>query len=143
MSNLLFLDLLLKMKQVIYYFTALEENVYWFKFVISIVKNNTYSRIFTIKNWQFFSVVKTIPKFLQTYVVYQFTCAGCNACYIGKTQHYLKTRIEEHLGKHKNQQILKYLQKNSHCRQVTNFDCFVVIDCDNSHFSFQLKEASR
>ena len=83
----------------------------------------------------------SIPKFLQSYVVYQFTCAGCNACYIGETRSHLKTRIEEHLGKDKNSQIFKHLQENPHCRQVSNFDCFDVIDRDTSHFRLQLKEA--
>ena len=90
--------------------------------------------------WQYLSL-GSIPKFLQSYVVYQFTCAGCNGCYIGKTRSHLKTRIEEHLGKDKNSQILKHLQENSHCRQVSNFDCFDVIDRDTSHFRLQLKEA--
>ena len=44
----------------------------------------------------------SIPKFLQSYVVYQFTGAGCNACYIGETRSPLETRIEEDLGKDKN-----------------------------------------
>ena len=79
-----------------------------------------------------------VPKFLQFYVVYQFTCAGCNACYIGETKSHLKTRIEEYLGKDKNSQRLKHLQENPHCRQVSNFDCFGVIDRDTSHFSLQL-----
>ena len=88
-----------------------------------------------------FSVVKIIPKFLQSYIVYQFTCAGCNACYIGEARRHLKTRIKEHLGKDKNSQILKRLQENPHCSQVSYFDCFDVIDCDTSHFRLQLKEA--
>ena len=79
----------------------------------------------------------SIPKFLQSYVVYQFTCAGCNACYIGET----RNRIEEHLGKYKNPQILKHLQKNPHCKQVSNFDCSGTIDRDTSRFKLQLKEA--
>ena len=83
----------------------------------------------------------SIPKFLQSYVVYQFTCAGCNAFYIGKIRSHLKTRIEAHLGKDKNSQILKHLQENPHCRQVSNFDCFDIIDSDTSHFRLQLTEA--
>ena len=88
-----------------------------------------------------FSVVKTIPKFLQSYVVYQFTCADCNPCYIGESKRHLKTRIEEHLGKDKNSQKLKHTQENPHCREVSNFDCFDVIDRDNSHFKLLFKEA--
>ena len=37
----------------------------------------------------FFSCKDSVPKFLQSYVVYQFTCAGCNACYTGKTKRHL------------------------------------------------------
>ena len=81
------------------------------------------------------------PKFPQSYVVYQFTCAGCNACCIGETRSNLKKRIEEHLGKDKNSLLLKHLQENTHCKQVGNFDCFDVIDRDTSHFRLQLKEA--
>ena len=94
-----------------------------------------------LKIGSFFSCKDSIPKFLQSYVVYQFTCAGYNACYIGETKRHLKTRIEEHLGKDKNSQILKHLQENPHCREVSNFDCFDVIDRDNSHFRLLLKES--
>ena len=83
----------------------------------------------------------SIPNFFQSYVVYQFICAGCNAFYIGKTRSHLKTRIEEDLGEDKNLQILKHLQENPHCRQVRKFDCFDVIDRDTIHFSSQVKEA--
>ena len=79
----------------------------------------------------------SIPKFLQFYVVYQVTCVGCNACCIGETRNHLKTRTEGHLGKDKNSQLLK---ENPHCRQVSNFDCFDVINRDTSHFRLQLKE---
>ena len=94
-----------------------------------------------LKIGSFFSCKDSIPKFLQSYVVYQFACASCNACYIGETRRNLKTRTEEHLGKDKNSQIFKHFQENPHCRQVSNFDCFDVIDGDNSHFRLQLKEA--
>ena len=87
------------------------------------------------------SVVKTcIPKFVQSYVIYQVTYVGCNACYIGKTKGHLETRIEEHVGKDKNLQILKHLQESPHFTEVSDFDCFDVIDCDTSHFRLQLKE---
>ena len=82
----------------------------------------------------FLSLNSSIPKFLQYYVVYQFTCSGCNACYIGEIRCHFNNRIKEHLGKDKNMQILKHLQENRHCGQVSNFDCFDVINCDTSHF---------
>ena len=62
------------------------------------------------------------------------------SCYTGETKHHLKTRIEEHLGKDKNLQILKHLQENPHYGQNSNFDCFDVVNRGNSHFRLQLKE---
>ena len=58
-----------------------------------------------LKLSSFFSCKDTLPKSLQSYVVYQFTCAGCKACYIGETKCHLNTRIEEHLGKYKKSHI--------------------------------------
>ena len=49
-------------------------------------------------------------------------------------------RNEEHLGKNKTSHILKHLKENRPCRQVSNFDCFGIIDHENSQFMFQLKE---
>ena len=59
----------------------------------------------SLKLSSFFSRKETLPKSLQSYIVYQFTCAGCKACYIGETKRYLNTRIEEHLGKDKKSHI--------------------------------------
>ena len=55
-----------------------------------------------VKLISFFSCKDTLPKSLQSYAVYQFTCAGCKPCYIGETKRHLNTRIEKHLGKDKN-----------------------------------------
>ena len=52
----------------------------------------------------------------------------------------MKTRIEERLWKYQNLHILKPLQENSQRRQISNFDYFNGIDCDNSYFRLQLKE---
>ena len=77
----------------------------------------------------FFSCKDSIPKFHRSYIVYQFTCAGC--------------KFEESLGKDRNSQILRHVQENSHCRQVSKFDCFKVIDRVNSHFRLQVNEVMR
>ena len=37
-----------------------------------------------------------IPDYLQSYVAYKFSCRACNACYVGKTDQNLGTRIKEH-----------------------------------------------
>ena len=102
---------------------------------------NIYILVVFSKIGSFSSCKDSIPKFIQSYVVYQFNCEGCNVCFIGKTKRYLKTRIEGNSGKDKNSKIPKPLQENPHCRQVSNFDCFDVINRVTSHFSLQLKEA--
>ena len=47
-----------------------------------------------LKIESFISCKDSIPKFLQSYVVYQFNCASCNACYNSETRRYLKIKIE-------------------------------------------------
>ena len=42
-----------------------------------------------------------IPKFMKSYVVYQFNCQGFNDRYIGKTECNLCTRTEEHASSDK------------------------------------------
>ena len=89
----------------------------------------------------FFSSKGTLPKSLQSYVVYQFTCGGCKAYYIGETKRHLNTRFEEHLGKDKKSHIYSHLQENLKCQEKVNSDCFEVIDRASSYFRLQIKEA--
>ena len=63
--------------------------------------------------------------------------------YINGNMCHLKIRIEEHLGKDKNSQILNHLEENTQCRQFSNFDCFDVIGHDNSYFRSELKDVMR
>ena len=77
---------------------------------------------------------------LQSYVVYQFTCAGCKTCYIGETKHHLNTMIEKHLGKDKKSHIYSHLQESPQCEERVNFDCFEIIDRASSYFRLQIKE---
>ena len=49
-----------------------------------------------------FSVKDAIPKTVRSRVVYKFSCAGCNACYVGETNRHLATRGREHLTSNKN-----------------------------------------
>ena len=88
-----------------------------------------------------FSCKDTLPKSLQSYIVYQFTCAGCKACYIGETKRHLNTRIEEHLGKDKKFHIYLHLQENSQRQEKVDFDYFDIIDCASSYFRLKIKEA--
>ena len=94
-----------------------------------------------LKLSSFFSCKDTLPKSLQSYVVYQFTCAGCKACYIGETKRHLNTRIEEHLGMDKKSHKYSHLQENSQRQEKVNFDYFEIIDCASSYFRLKIKEA--
>ena len=94
-----------------------------------------------LKLSSFFSCKDTIPKSLQSYVIYQFTCAGCKACYIGETKRHLNTMIEEHLGKDEKCHIYSHLQENPQCKEKVNSDCFEIIDRASSYFRLQTKEA--
>jgi len=47
---------------------------------------------------------------LRSRVVYKFTCAGCNACYIGETSRHLSTRVREHLSRDRKLHIFQHLQ---------------------------------
>ena len=46
-----------------------------------------------------FSVKDPVPVELRSNVVYKFTCATCNSCYVGETSRHLSTRIREHLNR--------------------------------------------
>ena len=46
----------------------------------------------------FFRVKDTIPKALQSNVVYKFQCSVCGDRYLGKTSRHFATRIAEHMG---------------------------------------------
>ena len=93
-----------------------------------------------LKLSSFFSCKDTIPKSLWSYVVYQFICAGCTACFVGETKHPLSTRIEEHLGKDKNSHICSHLEGNPQCQEKVNSDCFKIRDRASSYFRLQIKE---
>ena len=87
-----------------------------------------------LKLSSFFSCEDTLPESLQSYVVYQFTCAGAKACYIGEIKRHLNTRTEEHLEKDKKSQISSHLQENPQCQEKVNSNCFKIIDCASSYF---------
>ena len=45
---------------------------------------------------------------LESQLVYKFACSGCNASYIGETNHHLSTRVKEHLYRDKSSQVYKH-----------------------------------
>ena len=62
-----------------------------------------------------FSVKDPIPLDLRSCVVYKFSCAGCNACYID-------------IGRDRNSHIFQHLQQSQACRGLTNKNCFSIVD---------------
>ena len=63
-----------------------------------------------------FNVKDPIPKSLKFFVVYKLVCLGCNACYIGETNHHLSTSIKEHLETDKKSHIFAHLVRNETCK---------------------------
>ena len=53
---------------------------------------------------------------------------------------HLNTRVEEHLGKDKKSHIYLHLQENPQCQEKVNSDCFEIIDCASSYFSYKLRK---
>ena len=74
-------------------------------------------------------------------VIYKFTCACCNACYIGETGRHFSTRVREHLSSDKSSHIFKHLQSSERCRQSCSADCFEILDSAPTKFQLKLKEA--
>ena len=93
-------------------------------------KNLSVKIVFTpFKVCDLFSARDAIPKLLKSFVVYNFVCQRCNACYIGNTIHHMPTRIEEHLKKDKKSHIFKHFNENHNCKRLSTPDCF-------KHFKF-------
>ena len=57
-----------------------------------------------------FVVKDPVPDGLRSRVVYKFGCAGCNACYVGKTCRHFSTRVREHLVSDRASHIFKRLK---------------------------------
>jgi len=88
-----------------------------------------------------FSVKDPVPLDLSSRVVYKFSCAGCNACYIGETSRHLSTRIREHLSRDRNSLVYQHLEQSKACRCLANENCFSIVDCAPNKLQLMLKEA--
>ena len=88
-----------------------------------------------------FSVKESVPKDLRSFVVYRFTCPGCNASYIGETTRHLTTRIKEHLETESKSHIFKHLNTNRNCKELCHAESFEIIDSATSSYRLKLKEA--
>ena len=77
-----------------------------------------------------------LPNALRSFVVYKFSCAGCQSCYIGKTRVHLATRTKEHLVTDKKSHLLE----NKTCKSLYDEGCFQVTDYASSPFRLKAKE---
>ena len=94
---------------------------------------------FKIKN--LFNVKDSLPDRLRTRVVYKFSCASCNACYIGETSRHFTTRVREHLSSDRSSHVFKHLHSSESCRISCSVDCFTVLDSATTKFQVKLKES--
>ena len=88
-----------------------------------------------------FSTKDKCPESLKSYVVYKFSCAGCNSCYVGHTTHHLNTRIDQHFRTDVNSQIFKHLKQFPRCKASCTNECFEIIDSANKKYTLKVKEA--
>ena len=88
-----------------------------------------------------FSSKDCLPVALKSFVVYKFTCAGCQSCYIRETKRHLPTRIKKHLQNDTKSHILQHLNENPRCRDLCDDSYFIIIDDAPSSFRSKLKEA--
>ena len=61
-----------------------------------------------------------IPKLMKSCVVYQLNCPGCNDSYIGKTEHNLCTRTEEHACSDEGNTIYNHIKNCSYYSYIEN-----------------------
>ena len=95
----------------------------------------------TFKIGSMFSLKDSIPNDLKSNVVYKFSCASCNACYVGETTRHLATRIKEHLRSDKNSHVYKHIHAFENCFDNCDNDCFSVLDSASTQYQLRLKEA--
>ena len=95
----------------------------------------------TFKLRNLFSVKDSVPRELRPRVSYKFSCACCNACYIGETGRHFPIRVREHLSSDKSSHIFKHLLSSDRCRQSCSTDGFEILDSAPTKFQLKLKEA--
>ena len=87
-----------------------------------------------------FSAKDRLPLLSRSHVVYKFTCAGCNACYVGETRRHLNVRIAEHFSS-KGSNIYKHLQESPLCKEKCSIGDFSVIDSARTDVQLKFKES--
>ena len=78
---------------------------------------------------------------LQSHLVYQFNCAGCNSVYVGYTTRHYHVRINEHLQTDLNSHVKKHLDSKKICKTKSNEGCFKILDKATTKYDLRIKEA--
>ena len=86
-------------------------------------------------------VKDAVPEGLRTRVVYKFSSASCNACYVGETSRHFSTRVREHLLSDRSLNVFKHLQSSEFCRASCTPDCFEILDSAATKYQAKLKES--
>jgi len=94
---------------------------------------------FKIKNM--FNVKDPLPDRLRMRIVYKFSCASCNACYVGKTSQHFSMRVHEHLSSDRSSHLYKHFEASESCRTSCNLDCFKILDSAPTKYQVKLKES--
>ena len=62
-------------------------------------------------------------------IMYQFSCASYNACYVGETSRYFAKCVREHMSSDRSSHVYEHLQAlEPECRTSCNLDCFKILD---------------
>ena len=98
-----------------------------------------------------FTFKDKIPKSLMSGVIYKYTCAGCNSCYIGSTKRFWEKRLEEHLHisaltgeKLSSMQVyapLQHVKSGTCCVNTFSRDDFTIIGREKNPYTLQQKES--
>ena len=91
--------------------------------------------------WRHLFSTDPIPSNLRSSVVYKFSCAGCNACYVGETTRHFSTRVRERLATDRASHVYKHLQHPESCRDLCSTNCFSILDCATTSFQLKIKES--
>ena len=99
----------------------------------------------TFKVGQCFSLKSSTPKYLESNVIYKFTCRhDADVSYIGKTKRHLFTRIAEHtstgLKDEGDSAVKKHIAECQYCSQ-NNVDLFEIIKKTQTSFDVLIYEA--
>ena len=98
--------------------------------------------MFTIcKVKSYFSTKDPIPSCFKSSVIYNFKCARCNSCYVGRTHIHFNTRRNQHLETDKKSSIFKHSKNNVGCGNMCNEESFKILDSAKSDYELAIKES--